>query len=130
MGIRTPGFSKAHIKALEHYSWPGNVREVQNVIERAVILAAHGEFTIQLDSTPRRADPPRTIALPLNAVKDQVKELIIEAMKESRGKIYGSNGAAAFLGLKPTTLASKLQKFGLNREDFVHGGTRLPVGGE
>ena len=43
------------------------------------------------------------------------------AMREARGKIYGSNGAAALLGLKPTTLASKLARLGLKREEFIHG---------
>ena len=47
--------------------------------------------------------------------------MVTAALKEARGKIYGANGAAALLGLKPTTLASKLARLGLKREEFMHG---------
>ncbi|MBI1791393.1 MAG: sigma 54-interacting transcriptional regulator [Acidobacteria bacterium] len=120
--IRTPSFTQAQIKELEQYEWPGNVRELQNVIERAAILAAHGAFTLHLDPRQRRVHSARPAAGPfLTGLKDQEKELVVAALKQARGKIYGANGAAALLGLKPTTLASKLARLGLRREDFMHG---------
>jgi transcriptional regulator with GAF, ATPase, and Fis domain len=57
----------------------------------------------------------------LEELKIREREMVVGALKEARGKIYGTNGAAALLGLKPTTLASKLVRLGLRREDFIHG---------
>jgi PAS domain S-box-containing protein len=126
---RVPVLTRAQIRELELYDWPGNVRELQNVIERATILAAHGAFTLDLDRSARVAPGPRRpaqveVAKPpgsLAELADREKELVTAALKEARGKIYGSNGAAALLGLKPTTLASKLSRLGLKREEFMHG---------
>jgi transcriptional regulator with GAF, ATPase, and Fis domain len=121
--------TRAQLKELEHYDWPGNVRELQNVIERATILAAHGGFALNLDRAGRRSPGPRPIAniAPVQSpgvlaeLKGREVEIVVAALKEARGKIYGTNGAAALLGLKPTTLASKLARLGLKREDFIHG---------
>ena len=127
--IKVPVLTRAQLKELEHYDWPGNVRELQNVIERATILAAHGGFALNLDHTRRRSPGPRPIAniAPVQSpgvlaeLKGREVEIVVAALKEARGKIYGTNGAAALLGLKPTTLASKLARLGLKREDFIHG---------
>jgi transcriptional regulator with GAF, ATPase, and Fis domain len=117
-GHEAPSLTRAQRDELYRYDWPGNVRELENVIERASILAAHGEFAVHLDSGSRRpAAPPGR----LRQVKNRETEAIVEALKEARGKIYGSNGAAALLGIKPTTLASKMARAGLRREDFLNG---------
>jgi transcriptional regulator with GAF, ATPase, and Fis domain len=60
-------------------------------------------------------------AISLSELKSNEKELVAAALRETRGKIYGANGAAAILGLKPTTLASKLVRLGLKRDEFIHG---------
>lgn len=126
--IKVPALNKAQVRELEQYDWPGNVRELQNVIERATILAAHGAFSLQLDRRAGPAVPSRPAVHPnvpapgfAAELASQEKELLATALKEARGKIYGSNGAAALLGLKPTTLASKLARMGLRRADFLHG---------
>ena len=112
--METPTLTPADILQMESYAWPGNVRELQNVIERAAILAAHGRFSLQLDVTqPHRSHPAPT--------HDQEIEAVIAALRKTRGKIYGANGAAALLGIKPTTLASKLVRLGVKREEFIHG---------
>jgi PAS domain S-box-containing protein len=120
LGIPTPALTAAHMDELERYQWPGNVRELQNVIERAAILAAHGTFSLPLD---RRAAALIAMDEPagLHGLKDREKDLFAAALRKARGKIYGRNGAAVLLGLKPTTLASKLLRLGLRREDFLHG---------
>jgi len=64
---------------------------------------------------------PRRPAISIPELKSNEKELLAAALKETRGKIYGANGAAAILGLKPTTLASKLVRLGLKRKEFMHG---------
>jgi len=107
-GIPVPVLTQAQRDELFRYDWPGNVRELQNVIERATILAPHGGFTLNLESTPR----PKI---------DHEEQAIADALRQARGKIYGANGAAALLGLKPTTLASKVARLGLDRRDFLHG---------
>ena len=126
--IKPPLLTKAQLNELEQYSWPGNVRELQNVIERATILAAHGEFTLNLGRSGRQVPAPGPVefvplnlAISLSDLKSNEKELVAAALKETRGKIYGANGAAAMLGLKPTTLASKLARLGLKRKEFMHG---------
>ncbi len=116
LGIEPPTLSRAQMKALEEYAWPGNVRELQNVIERAAILAAHGSFELHLDNAQ-----PAPAGHAVDALKQSEREMIEAALREARGKIYGGNGAAALLGMKPTTLASKLARLGLNRDDFLNG---------
>lgn len=127
--IKAPLMSAAQMKQLQQYDWPGNVRELQNVIERATILAPHGGFTLNLDRSGRpspgtragsNSAPVRSPAT-LPELKGKEREMVVAALKEARGKIYGANGAAALLGLKPTTLTSKLIRLGLQREDFMHG---------
>lgn len=127
--IKVPVLTKAQRKELEQYDWPGNVRELQNVIERATILAAHGGFALNLDRTGGRPPGLRPVAevTPVRSpgvlaeLKGWEREMVVAALKEARGKIYGTNGAAALLGLKPTTIASKLARLDLKREDFIHG---------
>jgi PAS domain S-box-containing protein len=113
--IATPKLTPADIVEMERYAWPGNVRELQNVIERAAILAAHGRFSLQ-----HLAANPRSNSVPA-PTHDPEKEGVVTALRRARGKIYGPNGAAALLGIKPTTLASKLVRLGLKREEFLHG---------
>jgi PAS domain S-box-containing protein len=129
LNIDVPFLTAGQIKELEQYAWPGNIRELQNVMERATILAAHGAFTLHLEESGRRGRAPRPVTesipvKPTGAFRDfktREKELVAAALKNTRGKIYGANGAAALLGLKPTTLASKIARLGLNREEFLHG---------
>jgi DNA-binding NtrC family response regulator len=113
--IATPTLAPADILEIERYPWPGNVRELQNVIERAAILAAHGRFSLL-----HLAANQRSISVPA-PTHDPEKEAVVSALRTARGKIYGPNGAAALLGIKPTTLASKLVRLRLKREEFLHG---------
>lgn len=127
--IKVPVMTKAQLRELEQYPWPGNVRELQNVIERATILAAHGAFSFNLDPSGRRPPGAQSSAeftalrgsRGMAELKHREREMVVGALKEARGKVYGTNGAAALLGLKPTTLVSKIARLGLKREDFLHG---------
>jgi transcriptional regulator with GAF, ATPase, and Fis domain len=114
------------MKELQAYDWPGNVRELQNVIERAVIRARDGELDLALRPAqaagvrhPRRADSPGLLATAppasLHDLKQQERAFIAEALARTRGKIYGPDGAAALLGVKPTTLSSKVHRMGLKK---------------
>jgi formate hydrogenlyase transcriptional activator len=101
--------SPAALRLLTEYPWPGNVRELENLVERAMIVAT-GE-TLEVD--PNWLSPKPAAVVP-NGDQPGLAELerraILEALQRCRGKIYGPGGAAAALGLKPTTLYGKMRK--------------------
>jgi transcriptional regulator with GAF, ATPase, and Fis domain len=109
--------SKASMARLMEYAWPGNVRELENVIERAVILASGDELVVAADVFPRPGKTSRGGALPLR-LEEVEKTAIEQALSESGGRVGGHAGAAASLGLRPTTLYSKLRKHHIDPARF------------
>lgn len=120
-GLTGIHFTSSQLEQFQRYEWPGNIRELQNVIERAVILARNGELRFDLQGPsapasslpsrrPQKHSPPSTS---IRDLKDQERILIQQTLQQTGGKIYGPDGAAALLGLKPTTLASRIQRWGL-----------------
>ena len=103
----------ATMRALIEYDWPGNVRELQNLIERAVIRSDSEVLANPLASF-RKEGLDTAIVLEGTFVDSQ-RALILQALEASGGMIGGSQGAAARLGLKRTTLVSKMKKFGINQ---------------
>jgi PAS domain S-box-containing protein len=118
LGITAPRLTKENFRQLQTYPWPGNIRELQNVVERAVILARNGrglDFALSAPAPGLKAAPPKTAApansiASINDLKQTEKSLIEEALTRTNGKIYGPDGAAALLGMKPTTLASRISR--------------------
>lgn len=115
-----PPLSAGDALELSRYSWPGNVRELQNVIERAMILSRGGPLHLQLREpsaalTPPTASPAELAPLTRNQVLESQRQTIQSALKRSHGKIYGPGGAAELLGLRPTTLSSKIAALGIKR---------------
>jgi formate hydrogenlyase transcriptional activator len=110
---------KKTVQLFEAYQWPGNVRELQNVIERAVILSEGDTFYV--DETWLKRGAPQfagsTVALN-GALHRQEKEMIEAALTESRGRVSGSGGAAAKLGLPRATLDAKIRRLGINKYRF------------
>ena len=98
--------------AFESYDWPGNIRELQNLIERAVILSNDGVLPNPLPSAEIK---DRSILQPPSTLKENERDLILRALEDRGWMVGGSNGAAAKLGVKRTTLIAKMQKFGLSR---------------
>jgi formate hydrogenlyase transcriptional activator len=109
MGKRIEMIPSDAMEALSHYAWPGNIRELQNFIERAVILT-HSDV-LQLSALPSSVPFPNEPLTLAEAERDH----ILNALKESHGVVGGSTGAAARLGLKRTTLISKMRKQGVSR---------------
>jgi formate hydrogenlyase transcriptional activator len=109
----------ATMDALKRSFWPGNIRELENLIERAVILSSGPELKVPLaDLRPaltRAADPPRTPAEQLLEIE---RQQILTALREAGGVIAGATGAAARLGIKRTTLQSRMLKLGISRPSF------------
>jgi PAS domain S-box-containing protein len=123
LGRSLPRLTSAQEKELQAYDWPGNVRELQNVIERAVIRSRDGRLDLGLSRAGDAAAPqPRqaasvspTPSTSLHELKSHERNLILDALARTRGKIYGADGAAALLGMKPTTLSSRVHRMGWKR---------------
>jgi PAS domain S-box-containing protein len=120
LGATVPRLTPANLKELQSYNWPGNVRELQNVIERAVIRSRNGHLDLGLNRTsnrlPGKSDSAKDTAPgSLQDLKQHERAFILEALAKTRGKIYGPDGAAALLGVKPTTLSSKVHRMGLKK---------------
>ena len=124
-----PQVSLAQMQHLNQYHWPGNIRELENIIERQIILAKDHklsfsflsqELQYQSDTalTSQQVATTRTELLTNKQQKQQDKHNIEAALQRCRGKIYGANGAAELLGMKPTTLASRMKKHGISRQDY------------
>jgi Nif-specific regulatory protein len=100
---------KKSMDALVSYSWPGNVRELRNVVERAMILTSGITLRVEI---PRSVD---TATFQNNTLEEVEKKHIIEVLETTGWRVRGKNGAAEILGLKPTTLDSRMLKLGIQR---------------
>jgi PAS domain S-box-containing protein len=111
--------SKKAIDLLQAYDWPGNIRELQNVIERAVILS-DGETFVVDETWFAPLSPKSTVpAVPMFAdLAQQEKDMIENALREAHGRVSGPTGAAARLGIPRQTLESKIRKLGIDRYQF------------
>ena len=138
-----PRLSRANVNQLSAHAWPGNVRELQNAVERAVILAHDGE--LRFDLCPSESNPPPPplrgegrLAAPKSDGgggemsvatrselptredwKRQERESIMRALQQAGGKVSGRGGAAELLGMRPTTLSSRLKAMGITRHFAV-----------
>jgi formate hydrogenlyase transcriptional activator len=104
------------MKALTQWDWPGNIRELENFIERAVILTKGPVLRIPLAELEAPAEIPLNRDATLESTE---REHILGVLRETKGLIAGPRGAAARLGLKRTTLNSKLKKLGIDRSDYI-----------
>ena len=126
LGVVPPKLQHRHIEALQRYEWPGNVRELQNVIERAVIRSQSGALEFDLEqggslqqksvSVGRTPSASSEEVLTYDELKRRERENLRFALESTYWKISGPAGAARLLGIKPTTLASKIRALGLRRE--------------
>jgi len=110
MGKHIDQIPQATMNALIAYPWPGNVRELQNLIERAVIRSDDGVLSNPL---PRSEEDAHTATFPENTFMDSQRALILQTLRAAGGMIGGPRGAAARLGLKRTTLVSKMKRLGI-----------------
>jgi formate hydrogenlyase transcriptional activator len=102
--------------ALQNWQWPGNVRELQNFIERSVILSEGPGLHAPLAELAASYEDPKASSTTLENTE---REHILRVLRETGGLISGPGGAAHKLGLKRTTLQSKMQKLGIKREDYM-----------
>jgi transcriptional regulator with GAF, ATPase, and Fis domain len=122
-----PRLTHAAVTKLQSYDWPGNVRELRNVIERAVILARGGvlEFDLPITAHAAPGDQPTPLAGSATAtgflteaeIQRFERDNLLRALEAANWKIGGPDGAAELLGVKPTTLLSRMDKWGLKRPE-------------
>ena len=110
-----PTVAPGAIDILMEYHWPGNVRELQNVVERALILHPNGLLNFEhLNLTPQSAasDVVEELNIPDN-LDDVIAWHIRRILKKTDGKVHGSDGAAAVLGVNPSILRHRMRKLGI-----------------
>jgi formate hydrogenlyase transcriptional activator len=108
------------MEALSHWKWPGNIRELENFLERAVILTRGAVLHVPLAELEDMGEEDEETEIAANpTLQAAEREHILRALREAKGMIGGPNGAAARLGLKRTTLNSKIKKLGIERSDYI-----------
>jgi len=118
-GKKISGINKKSMDMLQAYAWPGNIRELQNVIERSVIISDSENISIDESWLGQRAMPADSVKQPLShKIAAQEKELIEAALAASNGRVSGPSGAAARLGIPQSTLDSKIKALKINKQRF------------
>jgi formate hydrogenlyase transcriptional activator len=118
-GKKITGISGKTLELLQSYPWPGNIRELQNVVERAVIVSDGDVLTVDSRWLAGRSTPSPASKQPLgDALGDRERAMIEGALAETKGRVSGPSGAAAKLGLPRSTLESKIRSLGLNKNRF------------
>jgi transcriptional regulator with GAF, ATPase, and Fis domain len=117
-----PRLTRAGVAKLQSYDWPGNIRELRNVIERAVIISRGGALDFDL---PVRNSPPPLATREATSSEPEIltepelqrreRENLLAALHQTNWKIRGADGASELLGVKPTTLVTRMKKWGLQR---------------
>ena len=126
LNVPPPQLTQANILDLQSYNWPGNVRELENAVERAIILSRSKSLNFSTmpdlalsDMEPRSVRPEnipmRETVLSAEALKQLERQNTINALKQCRWKIYGDDGAAHLLGIKPTTLIERMKRMHIRK---------------
>ncbi len=110
MGKRIEEIAEESMSALQNYHWPGNIRELRNVIERAMILSQGPKLYVKLSNAALR---PVAVKATAGSLDEAELTIIRQAVEQCNWRIRGTNGAAALLNMKPTTLESRIKKLGL-----------------
>jgi DNA-binding NtrC family response regulator len=125
LNVPSRKLTRGDVETLERYDWPGNIRELQNTIERALIRSRGGKLKFELGegkqrplqkSAVSRVPDDQSRVLTLSEIKDMERANIERALARCNGQVYGEDGAAALLGMKPTTLWSRLRSLGISTE--------------
>ncbi|MEQ8818620.1 MAG: sigma 54-interacting transcriptional regulator [Sumerlaeia bacterium] len=118
LGVPAPSVSRTELARLQGYDWPGNVRELAHVVERAVILARGGRadfsfVTAAPGASAPAAEAPKPTVRRDRDLRQEMIANIEKALAETGGRIYGPGGAAELLGVPPTTLSSRIRRWGI-----------------
>ena len=116
MGRQIRSIPEQVTQTLTNCPWRGNVRELANLIERAVILSRDGELELPVAALPVSYSP--SVSVPAGSFRDAETKAIIEAMRAASGRVAGNGGAAERLGLKRTTLQNKMRRLGITKAQY------------
>ena len=120
--------SKGTMQLLQAYHWPGNIRELENLIERAVIVSETSKIELDLPTANSSAgnvgkatehESEQKTILTDTERQQRDRQIIEQALQQTGGKVFGPGGAAELLDVKPTTLASRMKRMGIDRQDFT-----------
>lgn len=110
--------NKKSLDLLQAYPWPGNIRELQNVIERSVVVCETENFSVDESWLSRQSAEPKNQPELAQKLAAQEKDMIEAALRESGGRVSGPSGAAAKLGIPGSTLESKIKSLKINKNRF------------
>ncbi len=116
MGKQIRSIPEHVMEALASCPWKGNVRELANLIERAVILSRGDELELPVAALPLSYSP--SVSVPAGSFRDAERKVIVEAMRAASGRVAGNGGAAERLGLKRTTLQNKMRRLGITKAQY------------
>jgi transcriptional regulator with GAF, ATPase, and Fis domain len=124
-GKNMRSIDKKALALLRSYDWPGNIRELQNIIERSVILSSGGEFSVDESWLSKEAFPPAFRTKESEQSKSGVepcseREIIEAVLVETRGRVWGPLGAAAKLGIPPSTLDHRIKALRIDKKQFKY----------
>jgi transcriptional regulator with GAF, ATPase, and Fis domain len=120
VGKNITGINKKSLELLQSYPWPGNIRELQNVIERSVIMCETENFSVDETWQPEKpvASESKNQSTFSQKFAAQEKEMIESALRKSEGQVFGPSGAAAMLGMPRSTVESKIRTLRINKNRF------------
>jgi DNA-binding NtrC family response regulator len=127
MGKNIHSIDERTLEFFQAYDWPGNIRELQNIVERSVILSSDGVFSVDESWFSKGLSQPasRSLSRPVEDEKSQERKVIEAALAESRGRIAGPGGAAARLRIPRSTLESKIRALEIRKNQFKFAGAGL-----
>jgi len=120
-GKNIRSIDKKTLELFQSYDWPGNVRELQNIVERSVILASGDVLSVDESwffSEPSQPSPRVQASRPFGGEEREEREIIEAALAKSRGRVWGAAGAAAKLGIPPSTLDYRIKALRIRKSQF------------
>lgn len=115
LGKPLTGIATASVQQMQHYAWPGNIRELEHVLERAAILSYSPTLALAETLGPMVAPPPSLADnAPVRPLQDSMREAILAALAQAGNRVRGTGGAAELLNIKPTTLEARMKKLGVS----------------
>jgi transcriptional regulator with GAF, ATPase, and Fis domain len=111
--------SQRSLEEMKSYPWPGNIRELEHLIERAVILCKDSILNVQIDKKMMKPVASNGGVVKIKTLKENERDLIMETLKICNGRIRGKGGASELLDIKPSTLEFRMKKLGITREHVL-----------
>ena len=123
IGRRMQGVSASTLKEMINYDWPGNIRELEHLVERGIILSKGNTLSIEIEKTNVKPNAPvsdnKDIPFKQRTIQEAERELILNTLQSCGGRIRGKGGASELLDINPSTLESRMRKLGIKRQHII-----------